>query len=183
MTSEMQVASLLREEVSNLMASSFFLFTGVTALLIAGVRRSRGLRILIWIGLWSAAYGARDLAGLPVLILMLPPAYEPARQFLIVCFSCVIIVPATLAFMELTIGALRRVLQVLLITGITIDAGCHFVVSHFWVAEHFSRLQPVARGGGFSHPDCRFVRAEIVKAILGSFTTQGADHRRSNLFP
>jgi len=88
--------------------------------LIAEVRRSRGLRILIWIGLWSAAYGGRDLAGLPVLIWMLPPACEPARQFLIVSFSYLIIVPATLAFMELTIGALRRVLQVLLITGITI---------------------------------------------------------------
>jgi phosphoserine phosphatase RsbU/P len=120
MTSEMQVASLLREEVPNLIASSFFLFTGVMALLIAAVRHSRGVRILIWIGLWSAAYGGRDLAGLPVLISMLPPAFEPARRLLMVCLSYLIIVPATLAFMELTIGALRRVLQVLLITGITV---------------------------------------------------------------
>jgi hypothetical protein len=51
---------------------------------------------------------------------MLPRAFEPAGQLLIVCFRYLIIVPAILAFMELTRGALRRVLQVLLITGITI---------------------------------------------------------------
>jgi sigma-B regulation protein RsbU (phosphoserine phosphatase) len=119
MTSETQAASLLREEVPNLIASSFFLFVGITAFLIAAVRRSRGVRILIWIGLWSVMYAGGDLTRSTVLRSMLPLAFDPARQLLIVCLRYLLIIPAVLAFMELTIGALRRVLQVLLAAGLT----------------------------------------------------------------
>jgi phosphoglycerol transferase MdoB-like AlkP superfamily enzyme len=66
MTPEMQFASLLRHEVLDLIAGSFFLFSGVVALWFAIVVHKREARILIWIGLWSAMYGFVDLAYSPI---------------------------------------------------------------------------------------------------------------------
>ena len=180
MTPEMQ-SSLLRQDVPSLIVCSFFLFIAVTALLIATVRRKEGARILIWIGLWSAMYGCIDLAYNPVVTSMMPQMFEPTRQLFIVCCRYLIIVPGTLTFMELTLGALRHFANSPCHRR-NDCVGCNFVVSHFRVAEHFSRLQPVARRSGFGRPDCEFVGAEIVKTILGSFTTLRTHHGRSHLF-
>jgi sigma-B regulation protein RsbU (phosphoserine phosphatase) len=120
MTPEMQFASLLHHEVLNLIAGSFFLFSGVVALLFARVVHKQEARILIWIGLWSAMYGFVDLAYSPIVTSAMPQRFELVRQLSLVCCRFLIIVPATLAFLELTQGALRRFLQALLIIGLTI---------------------------------------------------------------
>ena len=120
MTPEMQFASLLRHEVLNLIAGSFFLFSGVVALLFARVVHKQEARILIWIGLWSAMYGFVDLAYSPLVTSAMPHKFELARQLSLVCCRFLITVPATLAFLELTRGALRRLVQALLIIGLTI---------------------------------------------------------------
>ncbi len=120
MTPETQAASLLRGELPNLFASSFFLFIGLVSFSIAAIRRRRGVRILIWLGFWSAMFGGSGLAHSPVLAAVLPPGFESARRLLIVCFTYLILVSATLAFLELALGALRRVLHAVIIAGITI---------------------------------------------------------------
>jgi sigma-B regulation protein RsbU (phosphoserine phosphatase) len=120
MTPEMQFASLLRHEVLDLIAGTFFLFSGVVALLFAMMVHKKEARILIWIGLWSAMYGFVDLASSPIVTSAMPQRFELARQLSLVCCRVLMIVPATLAFRELTQGALRRFVQALLIINLTI---------------------------------------------------------------
>jgi hypothetical protein len=39
------------------MAGSIFLFIGLAACCIAAIRRRSGVRIFVWLGIWSAMYG------------------------------------------------------------------------------------------------------------------------------
>jgi len=120
MTPEAQFAMLLRHEVLNLIAGSFFLFSGMAALLFAAVVHKREARILIWIGLWSAMYGFVGLGYSPIVTSAMPPRFGLAPQLFLLCCRVLMIVPAFLAFRELTRGALRRFAQALLLIVVTV---------------------------------------------------------------
>jgi sigma-B regulation protein RsbU (phosphoserine phosphatase) len=145
MNGETQAVSLLRGELQIVVAASFFLFISLIALLIAMVLRRRSSRLLIWVGLWSGMFGFSQLFRSQAVVAALPASFVPACRLLIVACNYLIIVAGTLAFLELTLGVLRRFVQVQLIAGIAIAFGgitCYltkrpentFLILNLWLA-------------------------------------------------
>ncbi len=122
MTPEPQSLSVLRGELANVIAGSFFLFIGLLAFSIAAVRRRGGVRILVWIGLWSLMFGSNMLAQSPTIRASLPASWNAARSLWSVAATYLTIVAAGLAFLELTIGSLRHFLKLLLIVDVAVAA-------------------------------------------------------------
>src|ERR1039458_9391573 len=52
-----QALDTLRGEVADSIIGSIFLFVGLAACGIAGIRRQKRTRIFAWLGIWSAMYG------------------------------------------------------------------------------------------------------------------------------
>lgn len=67
-------------------------------------------------------YGAQELLLSEAVIQSLPVSLQAARQLLLVVFAYLIIVAATLAFLELTLGTLHRLLQVCLVADAVVAA-------------------------------------------------------------
>ena len=57
-----QALALFRGQVADIGFGAVFVFIGLTACAIAGIRRRSGTRIFGWLGLWSALYGAVQLS-------------------------------------------------------------------------------------------------------------------------
>jgi phosphoserine phosphatase RsbU/P len=119
-TAEAQLASLLRGEVANIVAGVFFLFFALIALSIAVIRPRRSARLLVWLGLWSGMYGTQELLRSQPLVESLPVSLQAAREPLQVLFAYLIVVAATLAFLELTVGTLHLLLKVHLVADIAV---------------------------------------------------------------
>src|SRR4051794_20456612 len=109
-----QLTSLLRGELTDLISASCFLFIGFIALAIAAIRRRGGVRVLVWIGLWSFLFGSNMLAQSAAVSASLPPSLESLRALWVVSCTYLTIVAAALAFLELTLGKLRFFMFMLL---------------------------------------------------------------------
>jgi sigma-B regulation protein RsbU (phosphoserine phosphatase) len=114
MSTETQVATVLRSELELIVSGLFFVFLGLTSLSVAAIRRRSSVRILIWIGLWSAMFGLNDLAHSSAVTASLPAALRFAPAVVIGMMAYLILPVGTLSFLELSLGKLRRVLQVLI---------------------------------------------------------------------
>jgi hypothetical protein len=68
MSPENQALTQLRAEIVEILFSALFLFIGLTAGVIAGVRRRSGVRAIVWLGIWSAVYGVLRLVGSKALV-------------------------------------------------------------------------------------------------------------------
>jgi sigma-B regulation protein RsbU (phosphoserine phosphatase) len=119
-TGEAQLAYLLRGEIANILAGAFFLFICLTALAIAAIRPRKSTRLLLWLGVWSGMYGAQELLRSEALVQSLPVSLAAARPVLLVSFSYLIVVAAVFTFLDLTLGKLRRLLQIHLIADIAL---------------------------------------------------------------
>ena len=117
MTSDAQVAPLLRGAIAVIVAGAFFLFISLIALSIAVIRPRRSARLLVWLGVWSGMYGVQALLQSNPVVQSFPVSLQATRPFLLVLSAYLIIVVATLTFLELTRGALRRLLQANLVAG------------------------------------------------------------------
>ena len=84
---------------------------------LAAARRLSGARILVWLGVWSGLYGARLLLSSSAVAAALPPALHPVLPLADAICSYLIVVFAVLAWMELSRGGLRRLLQALIAAG------------------------------------------------------------------
>lgn len=104
-------------EVGNIAWGTVFCFSGAVACALAAARRFSGARILVWLGVWSGLYGARLLLSSTAVAFALPPLLRPALPLADVACSYLIVVFALLAWMELSRGWLRRVLQALTAAG------------------------------------------------------------------
>jgi len=118
MNGESQAVSLLRGELLKVIAGSFFLFISLIALVIAAVRRKRSGRLLSWVGVWSGMYGFDQLFQAQAAVQALPRSFLAPFELLIAAFNYLIIVVASLAFLELTSGLLRQFLKIYLVAGI-----------------------------------------------------------------
>lgn len=123
MTTEAQVVSLLRGELIDLFSGAFFVLFGLVAFAIAVIRRRGGVRILVWIGLWSAIFGFNMLFQSPAIEAAIPDSLRPFIALGSVSASYLTLVVAALAYLELTLGTLRRFLQFLLLADVTIAIG------------------------------------------------------------
>ncbi len=94
------------------MLATVFLFVGLAACGIAAIRGRGGVRILLWFGIFSAMYGVRLLAQVPAGTSVLPQLTRAYRPYLIAIITYLIMIPALLFWLELSLGKLRRFLQI-----------------------------------------------------------------------
>ncbi len=97
--------ALLRSQVANVVIGTIFVFVASAACLIAVIRRRGEFRILIWFGLFIGMYGARLLAFAARALGLAP---QSLLDSLIAFVDWLLVVPAWLFWLELSIGALRR---------------------------------------------------------------------------
>ena len=65
---EDQVLAMLRGQLVNIILGAVFLFIGLAACSVAAIRRRGGVRIFVWLGIWSALYGAMQLGESPTVL-------------------------------------------------------------------------------------------------------------------
>jgi hypothetical protein len=172
---------MLRGQIVDIVVGSVFLFVGFASGSIAVIRRRARVRIFVWLALWSAMYGALRLSQSPAVVMASPRALQSGAPYVNTAIGYLIVVPALLAFRELTLGKPRVIIQVAAWIGLVIGISgiLAFVVtgSNFWCHEVF--LRAASRQFFKVHPD-RVVRAENVS---DGFLTRPTDPvRRPPIF-
>jgi sigma-B regulation protein RsbU (phosphoserine phosphatase) len=114
---------MLRDRVADIIFGTLFLFGGLAACCIAALRRGSGVRILVWLGLWSAMYGAQPLANSLSEVALLPHWLQVSLPYGDTVIAYLILVVASLAFLELSLGLLRFWLQAVIYVGLVIGLG------------------------------------------------------------
>ncbi len=111
---------MLRGQIAGIVLGTVFVFFGVAACFIAAIRRRSGVRLVVWLGIWSAMYGVRELDQLSAVNAVLPNWMQVSVPYLNTVTSYMIIVVSTLAFLDLTIGKLRLFLWGVTFAGLGI---------------------------------------------------------------
>jgi sigma-B regulation protein RsbU (phosphoserine phosphatase) len=115
-TANAALARLLAD-VIDIILGTVFLTVGATACTIAALRWRRGVRILVWWGIFSGMYGLQKLGYARTLLVFLPPSLNS----FIVCANTVVryllLVSALFAWRELTRGKVRLLIQVEIFIG------------------------------------------------------------------
>jgi phosphoserine phosphatase RsbU/P len=111
---------MLRGQIADIVVGSVFLFVGFASCSIAAIRRSARVRTFVWLGLWSAMYGALRLSESPAVIMASPRALQIGAPYANTAIGYLIVVPALLAFRELTLGGLRVLIHVATWIGLAI---------------------------------------------------------------
>jgi sigma-B regulation protein RsbU (phosphoserine phosphatase) len=114
---EEQVLAILRDQVGAIILGTIFLFIGLAACGMAALRRRGGVRILVWFGIFSAMYGARILAQAPAGFGILPRSVWASRPYVIAIITYLINIPALLFWLELSLGRLRRFVQIMILAA------------------------------------------------------------------
>ena len=112
-----QALATLRGQVADIISGAVFVFLGLTACGIAAMRRRSGVRILMWLGIWSALYGARPLLDSLAVLGLLPHWVQVILPYLDTVNSYFILVVASLAFLDLTSGKMRFFIQAVICVG------------------------------------------------------------------
>lgn len=102
------VLVMLREHLAGMLLGTIFLFVGLIACCIATVRRHGGSRLLVSFGLFIGLFGLRMLADADSALQLFLKSPWPDRVEIGVDY--VLVIPALLFWIELSRGALRRVL-------------------------------------------------------------------------
>jgi phosphoserine phosphatase RsbU/P len=80
------------------------------------------LRIFVWLGIWSAMYGAKGLTQSPILLQVSPPWLRISAPYANTAMTYLVVVVGTLSFLELSLGKLRLVNQAIAFAGLAITA-------------------------------------------------------------
>ncbi len=67
---------MLRNQVAHIVFGTVFMFVAFAACGISAMRRWSGTRVLVWLGVWSALYGARPLADALARVAILPRWFQ-----------------------------------------------------------------------------------------------------------
>lgn len=114
-----QVQALLRGQLSEIISGTVFAFVGLTACAMAAIRRS-GVRVFLWLGIWSAMYGFGLLARSPAVAAALPKWLQGSIPYANAVNTYLVVVVAFLAFLELSAGRLRRVIKMVIVAGMAV---------------------------------------------------------------
>jgi sigma-B regulation protein RsbU (phosphoserine phosphatase) len=118
-----QVAVMLRGQVAEIVAGSIFVFIGLATCAIVAFRRGRVARVFVWLGLWSAMYGAAQLDRSPAVVAASPRWLQIGAPYADAAITYLLVVVGSLSFLELSRGRLRRLLQAAAAIGIAIAVG------------------------------------------------------------
>jgi phosphoserine phosphatase RsbU/P len=111
---------MVRGEVVNIVVGTIFLFIGVIACAIAVLRWRRGVRILVWWGILSGMYGLQSLLQAPAVLMLLPPVVRTSTPYVNTAVMYLLLVSALFAWRELTLGNLRRFIDLEIFAGLAI---------------------------------------------------------------
>ena len=110
----------LRGEVMDIVLGTVFLSIGATACAIAAIRWRRGVRILVWLGIFSGMYGLQKLVQTPTILAVLPHALKSATPYVSTAVMYLLLVSALFAWRELSLGKLRLLIQLEIFAGLAI---------------------------------------------------------------
>jgi sigma-B regulation protein RsbU (phosphoserine phosphatase) len=111
---------MLRDQLARIIIGAIFLFIGLAACSIAAIRRRSGVRLFIWLGTWSAMYGASLLTQSPAVVAALPHSIQMSVPYVKVVVAYLPVVIASLAFLELSRGRVRLLIKIVLFAGMAI---------------------------------------------------------------
>jgi phosphoserine phosphatase RsbU/P len=117
---ESQALALLRGQVADIMIGSVFLFIGLAACSIAAIRRRSGVRLFIWLGIWSATYGTGLLIQSPAVVAALPHSFRISVPYVNTVIAYLVVVVALFAFLELSLGRFRLLVEILIFAGMAV---------------------------------------------------------------
>ena len=114
------VLEMLRGQVTDIVMGTIFLSIGATACAIAEIRWRRGVRILVWWGIFSGMYGVQTLGQTPAILAVLPHALKPATPYVSTAVMYLLLVSALFAWRELSLGKLRLLIQLEIFAALAI---------------------------------------------------------------
>ena len=117
-----QALATLRGQVADIISGTVFAFLGLTACVIAGMRRRSGVRVLVWLGIWSAMYGVLRLGDSLAALARLPQWFQVTALYLNTVITYLILVVATRAWLELSRGKLRLLLEAIIFAALVIGS-------------------------------------------------------------
>jgi sigma-B regulation protein RsbU (phosphoserine phosphatase) len=117
-----RILTILRGQLTQIVSGAIFAFGGLAVCAIAAIRRRSGVRLLVWLGIWSAIYGVGLLTRSPAVVAALPHWPQNSVPYVNAVTAYVTVVVAFLAFLELTVGPMRLVLKILILAGVVVAA-------------------------------------------------------------
>jgi sigma-B regulation protein RsbU (phosphoserine phosphatase) len=111
---------MLRGQLTDIVFGAVFLFIGLAACSIAAIRRLSGVRLVIWLGIWSAMYGTGLLGRSPAVVAALPLVLQTSVPYVNTLIAYLLAVFAMLAFLELNRGGIRLLTKILILAEVVI---------------------------------------------------------------
>ena len=90
-----QALATLRGQLIEIISGTVFVFIGLAACAIAAIRRS-GVRLFLWLGIWSAMYGTGLVTRSPMVVTVLPRWLQISVPYANVVNTYLIVVVAIL---------------------------------------------------------------------------------------
>ena len=129
---------MLRGELGEIILGAVFLFIGLAACSVAAIGRRSGARLFIWFGIWSAMYGATLLTHSRAVVAALPHSLQVSVPYANTVIAYLIVVVASFAFLELSLGRFRRFIEIVIIVAVFIAlAGIGWIVFGGGSADKF----------------------------------------------
>ncbi len=110
----------LRGDVIDIVLGTVFLTAGATACAIATIRWRRGVRILVWWGIFSGMYGLQKLDQTQTVLTVLPKGLRSATPYVSTAVMYLLLVSALFAWRELSLGKLRSLVQLEIFVALAI---------------------------------------------------------------
>ena len=133
---------MLRGQLVEIISGTVFVFIGLTACAIGAIRRN-GVRLFLWLGIWSAMYGSGLLTRSPAVAEALPSWLRTCVPYMNAVNTYLVAVIAFVAFLELSVGKLRLVLEIIIAAGIGVAVLGIGAVALGGAEEKFSRYNYV----------------------------------------
>jgi sigma-B regulation protein RsbU (phosphoserine phosphatase) len=111
------VLQTLRGDVINIVLGTVFSAVGATACAIAAIRGRRGVRILVWWGIFSGMYGLQILGQTSTILTVLPHSFVSVAPYFKTAVRYLLLVSALFAWRELALGKLRLLIELEIFVG------------------------------------------------------------------
>lgn len=115
--------TITRIDLAYIALGTIFLFFGVASGVVAMIRQRGEVRVLVWLGLWSAMYGASLLFRIAAFREALPHWLRLCVPFTSNAISFLMVVVGLFVWSELTLRNMRRLTQVMAALGLAIAVG------------------------------------------------------------
>ena len=114
---------MLRGQLSNIILGAVFLFIASQmwgACSMAAIRRQSGIRLFIWLGIWSAIYGIGLLTQSSAVVAALPLSMQKSVPYVTTGIAYLTLVVGLCAFLELSLGVVRLLIKILIFAGMAV---------------------------------------------------------------